>query len=171
MMVNFKITLFFWRSVSGKLLGCISCQDFWVKTLPCFVQLTRFQACRCGGGTSLLEERCRTGLFSELWIFFSPLFFNREKHKVLNCISFSWLQLPGQNWLYKWLFQRCQRHSAKSSWSYRNRHRRKNKHLGGEEQRSGGGGSRKSKGNWREKNVGREKMRGEESAPRQILPK
>lgn len=161
------------------LLGCVSCQDSWVETPPCFVPLTRFQACQCGGGTSLFGREVSYQTFSRAVDFFFPFFFyNREKHKVLNCISFSWLQLPGQNWLYKWLFQRCQRHLAKKvPGAIGTGAVEKNKRLDGEERGSGKKKkrrrkkSRKSKGNWREKNVGRGKMRGEESAPRQILAK
>lgn len=70
----------------------------------------------------------------------------RREQKVLKGISFSWQQLLRTELAFQLTFQRCRRHSTKSSWSYRNRLCRKNKHLVEEEQ-SSEKKSRKSKGN------------------------
>lgn len=95
----------------------------------------------------------------------------RSEQKVLKGISLSWQRLLRTELAFQMTFQCCRRHSTKSSWSYRNRLCRKNKHLVEEEQSSG----KKRAVNQREieerKNVGRGKKRGEESAPRQILAK
>lgn len=119
------------------------------------------------------KKRCGTKKFLGgcglmLGIFFLE---ERREQKVLKGISFSWQQLLRTELAFQMTFQRCRRHSTESSRSYRNGLCRKNKHLVEEEQSSEKKKSRKSKGNWREKNVGRGKKRGEESAPRQILAK
>lgn len=60
----------------------------------------------------------------------------RGEQKVLKGISFSWQQLLRTELAFQMTFQCCRRHSAKSSWSYRNGLCRKNKHLVEEEQSS-----------------------------------
>lgn len=84
-----------------------------------------------------MEERCRTNFFKGCGLKFF-LFYGKEKrNKVLKGISFSWQRLLRTKLAFQMTFQRCRRHPARSSWSYRNGRCRKNKHLVEEEQSSG----------------------------------
>lgn len=89
-------------------------------------------------GKRCCTKFCR-GCGVMLGIFFFLFFFleKRREQKVLKGISFSWQQLLRTELAFQMTFQRCRRHSTKSSWSYRNGLCRKNKHLAGEEQSSG----------------------------------
>lgn len=93
---------------------------------------------KCGGGTSLFgRKRCGRKYFEGREFMLGIFLEKRREQNVLKGISFSWQLLLRTELAFQMTFQRCRRHSTRSSWSYRNGRRRKNKHLVEEEQSSG----------------------------------
>lgn len=118
----------------------VSMMNYSVKALTCYVQITRtvsslsvwrrYKFVRKKGPVQNVF-----GSVDWCWVYFFFLEKRREQ-KVLKGISFSWQQLLRTELAFQMTFQRCRRHSTKSSWSYRNGLCRKNKHLVEEEQSS-----------------------------------
>lgn len=129
-------------------LPVVSMMNCSTKSLTCYVEITRMMS-------SLSVWRMykfiwKPGMVENILGFLGidvgDFLEKRSEQKVLKGISFSWQQLLRTELAFQMTFQRCRRHSTKSSWSYRNRLCRKNKHLVEEEQ-SSEKKSRKSKGN------------------------